>query len=62
MLGWDQCSPSAKQDSQGGECLDTCQEMEVEGKVKIHDHGYDDDDDDGDDGGDNDNYKTGRRV
>jgi len=33
MLGWDQCSPSAKQDSQGEECRDTCQQMEVDGKV-----------------------------
>ena len=33
MLGWDQCSPSSSQDSQGEECRDTCQEMEVEGKV-----------------------------
>jgi len=33
MLGWDHCSPSSKQDTRGEECLDTCHQMEVEGKV-----------------------------
>merc|ERR1711971_570041 len=39
MLGWDQCSPSAKQDSQGNQCRDTCQEMEADGKVHYKCHG-----------------------